>query len=133
MKISRVLASSALVVGIITTSAFAAGVNNPGTATQPQKTTIQSNSKGNNAIPGRPGGFERGRFNPLDSLVKANTLTQAQADAIQKAIFSVKPEDTEKKVLDSLVTSGTITQADEDAILKAMPQMGGKHGPQGDH
>jgi len=59
---------------------------------------------------------------PFSSLVTAGTITQAQADAIQKAMEPAKGSDkTMKSVLDSLVTAGTITQAQEDAIVKAVP------------
>ncbi|HEX2927406.1 MAG TPA: hypothetical protein VHP38_14300 [Ruminiclostridium sp.] len=73
-------------------------------------------------------GFERGGFdgkmmrreNPLDSLVKAGTITADQQKAIMQAIKpSKEAQKPIKESLDSLVTAGTITQAQEDAVVKA--------------
>lgn len=67
----------------------------------------------------------------LDSLVKAGTITQAQADAALKnltpgegriVIKDVIKNNPLKETLDELVKAGTITQAQEDAILKALPE-----------
>jgi competence protein ComGC len=66
---------------------------------------------------------------PLDSLVSAGTITQAQADAIDntfKALMENNKQgkdytsNTKTNPLDSLVTAGTITQEQEDAIQSAL-------------
>ena len=142
MKITKVLVTSAVVACMVTSSVFAAGVSNQGTQTKNQKGSIIRDFKnfgGNREM--REGGMNRDGFkgqgnfgqkhgSPMESLVTAGTITQVQADAIQKAMEAGRESKTTmRETLDSLVTAGTITQVQEDAIVKAQPERGQHKNP----
>ncbi len=135
MKFTKTLAVSAVVACVITTSAFAANISaqNDSAAGGAKNS---GNSWGVHGNMDRKGfrGHGRGdfgpiKFNPFDSLVKAGTITQAQADAIQSAMKTGREsKKSMKDVLDGLVSAGTITQDQENAIVKSFPAREGKGG-----
>ena len=58
------------------------------------------------------GDSNKGHKSPLDSLLKANIITQAQADAIKTAMSTAtKSEAGDQAAMASLVTGGTATTA----------------------
>ncbi len=104
---------------------------------------------GHHRGPNGGGMFGRGKFfeDGLAALVKDGTITQAQADAITKAIEALKPTAPQTPtsdgttptpttrvnqftdVLAALVKDGTITQAESDAITKAIESFRSGDGP----
>jgi len=63
----------------------------------------------------------------FDGLVKAGSITQAQATTMVNAMTAEKPkveapQNFLKIKIDALVVAGTITQAQADAVLKLLPQ-----------
>ena len=137
MKVSKILALSAIAVCMITTTALAANSGNQSSETKGQKSTIERNFGGNRGMHGGenrngfrgPGKGGEGFKNPFANLVTAGTITQEKADAIKTAMEAAREtKKTMKEVLDGLVTAGTITQAEEDAIVKDMPTRAGKRG-----
>lgn len=79
---------------------------------------ITSNSKHYSCTSGRNNKGDCNFKNKLDGLVTANTITQAQEDALVKLVATKPAQCDLKTTLDGAVKTGTITQTQEDSIIK---------------
>jgi Spy/CpxP family protein refolding chaperone len=136
MKPSKIILATAVAACMLTTSAFAANVSTENNLVNGIKNSITKNFTDRHMM--RGGEFSKGdrqkQGNPMESLIKAGTITKVQADSIKSAMDSAREsQKTMKEVLDGLVTAGTITQTQEDAILKAMPEKGNPGEPREEH